>query len=219
MSAKASTKKSLEETIISAYMTYVLEHETLPKSIYKFCKEHKIKEEEFYSVFGSVAGIQKTIWKVFYRKTIDLIEKNKEYDEFSNKEKMLTFLFSFFELLNLNRSYVLFALKEQGHMLKNMEQLKDLRKKIKNFAKELIEDANADKSSKFSKHNPSLFSEGAWLQFIFLLKFWIDDNSAGFEKTDMAIEKSINTIFDVFDNTPLDSLMDFGKFLFKENLA
>lgn len=219
MSAKTSTKKTLEESIISTYMTYVLEHEAIPKSIYKFCKENEIEEEEFYSVFGSVAGIQKAIWTVFFRKTIDLIHKNKEYEAFSNKEKMLTFLFSFFELLNLNRSYVLFALQEKGHMLKNMEQLKDLRKEIKDFAKELIEDANADKSNKLSKHNPSLFSEGAWLQFIFLLNFWKEDNSAGFEKTDMAIEKSINTIFDVFDNTPLDSIMDFGKFLFKENLA
>ncbi len=219
MSSKTSTKKTLEETIISSYMTYVLEHETIPKSIYKFCKETDIEEEKFYSVFGSVEGIQKAIWRVFYRKTIDLIQKNKEYDNFSNKEKMLTFLFSFFELLNLNRSYVLFTLSEKGHMLKNMEQLKALRKDIKELATELIEDANADKSNKFSKHNPSLFSEGAWLQFVFLLNFWKEDNSAGFEKTDMAIEKSVNTIFDVFDNTPLDSIMDFGKFLFKENLA
>jgi hypothetical protein len=219
MSAKATAKKSMQETIISAYMTYVLEQETTPKSIYKFCKDNTIEEDEFYSAFGSVAGIQKAIWTVFYRKTIDLIEKNKEYDQFSNKEKMLTFLFSFFELLNLNRSYVLFALKEKGHMLKNLEQLKDLRREIKDFAKELIEDANSEKSNKFSKHNPSLFSEGAWLQFIFLLNFWKEDTSAGFEKTDMAIEKSINTIFDVFENTPLDSIMDFGKFLFKENFA
>jgi hypothetical protein len=51
---------------------------------------------------------------------------------------------------------------------------------------------------------------------LFLLKFWMDDDSAGFEKTDMAIEKSVNTIFDVFDNTPLDAVFDFGKFLWKE---
>ena len=43
----------------------------------------------------------------------------------------------------------------------------------------------------------------------------MDDNSAGFEKTDMAIEKSVNTVFDVFDNTPLDSIIDLGKFLWQ----
>jgi len=47
----------------------------------------------------------------------------------------------------------------------------------------------------------------------------MDDDSAGFEKTDVAIEKSIHTIFDVFENTPLDNIIDFGKFLFKEKFT
>jgi hypothetical protein len=50
------------------------------------------------------------------------------------------------------------------------------------------------------------------------LKFWKDDRSADFEKTDVAIEKSVNTIFDVFDNTPLEKVFDFGKFLYKETM-
>lgn len=36
------------------------------------------------------------------------------------------------------------------------------------------------------------------------------------KKTDVAIEKSINTVFDVFDHTPLENVIDFGKFLAKE---
>ena len=103
--------------------------------------------------------------------------------------------------------------------LKNLEQLKGVRVGIKNFAKELIEEDNAEKSSKITQHNPALFSEGAWVQFLFILKFWMEDTSADFEKTDIAIEKSVKTIFDVFDNTPLDSIIDFGKFLFKENFS
>ena len=34
----------------------------------------------------------------------------------------------------------------------------------------------------------------------------------------MAIEKSVNTIFDVFDNTPLEKVVDLGKFLYKEQM-
>ena len=47
----------------------------------------------------------------------------------------------------------------------------------------------------------------------------MNDNSAGFEKTDVAIEKSVNTVFDIFENTPLESIIDFGKFLWKEKMA
>ena len=219
MATKSQTKKIDEETIIGMYMDYVLEHEIVPKSIYKFCKLNKIKEEEFYGFFGSIEGLQIAIWEKLYTNTIGVMNKNKEYASFSNKDKMLTFFFSFFELLTMNRSYVLFALHEHKNVLKNLSQLKTLRVHIKTFATELIEAANADKTYKLTKNNPKIFSEGAWFQFLFLLKFWMDDSSVGFEKTDVAIEKSVKTVFDVFENTPLESLIDFGKFLYKENFA
>ena len=219
MATNTKAKKVTDDHIISMYMDYVLEHEIVPKSIYKFCKVNSIDESLFYENFGSVEGIQKAIWNKFYTNSEALISKNKEYDSFSNKDKMLTFFFSFFELLTLNRSYVLFALQSEKSLMKNMVQLKDLRKHVKAFASELIEDGNSAKTLKITKHNPKLFSEGAWLQFLFILKFWMDDDSPGFEKTDVAIEKSINTVFDIFENTPLDNIIDFGKFLFKEKLA
>ena len=219
MTAKTKTKKITDDVIISMYMDYVLEHEVVPKSIYKFCKSNGFDESVFYDNFGSVEGIRKAIWNKFYTNTEGLITKNEEFDSFSNQDKMLTFFFSFFELLILNRSYVLFALKSEKNVMKNLDQLKGLRKHIKGFASELIEDANAEKNFKITKHNPRVFSEGAWVQFLFILKFWMDDDSPGFEKTDVAIEKSIKTVFDIFDNTPLDNIIDFGKFLFKEKFV
>ncbi|GAB5475312.1 MAG: TetR family transcriptional regulator C-terminal domain-containing protein [Maribacter sp.] len=219
MAAKTKTKKISGEDIIAIYMEYVLEHEMVPKSIYKFCKHNGIEEPSFYDNFGSISGIQKAIWNTFFSHTQQLIEKNKDYEQFSNKDKMLTFFYSFFELLALNRSYVLFTLHNDKNVMKNMKQLKGLRKQVKTYATGLINDGNTGKNFKFTKHNPGLFSEGAWLQLLFILKFWIDDDSPGFEKTDIAIEKSIQTVFDVFDNTPLDNIIDFGKFLFKEKLT
>ena len=219
MVAKAKSRKLSENDLITMYMDYVLEHETKPKSVYRFCKINKITEAEFYDIFGSLESIPKGIWNKFYENTENLLNKNKEFDGFSNKDKLLTFLYSFFELLTLNRSYVLLALQQEKNPLKNLEQLKGLRKRIKKFVTGLIDGANEDKSLKITKHNPNLFSEGAWLQFLFLLKFWKEDDSKGFEKTDMAIEKSVNTIFDVFDNTPLENLIDFGKFLYKETFV
>jgi len=219
MAAKKSKEESMDDKIVSAYMAYALEHEKTPVSVYKFCQEIAISEDDFYKSYGSLDAVKKGIWNRFFQNTLGLLEKNKDYEGLSNKEKMLTFFFTMFELLTLNRSYVLFMLREQQSMPKNMTQLKGLRKRVKEYAADLIDQGNATKAYKISKHNPTVFSEGAWLQFLFLLKFWADDDSPGFERTDMAIEKSVNTIFDIFDNTPLDSLFDFGKFLYKEHLA
>ncbi|WP_350291280.1 TetR family transcriptional regulator C-terminal domain-containing protein [uncultured Croceitalea sp.] len=219
MATKTSTSKITDDKIIELYMDFVLEHESFPKSVYKFCKENKIKEDEFYAFFGSFEALQKGIWNKFHANTLNLLNKNKEYGSFSNKDKMLTYFYTFFELLTLNRSYVLFTLDGNRKMLDKMGELKELRVHLKEFAGELIEESNADKTLKITKQSPRIFSEGAWVQFLFLLKFWMNDSSPEFEKTDLAIEKSVTTIFDVFDNTPLDSIIDLGKFLYKENFA
>jgi len=200
-------------------MEYVLENGKRPASVFKFCKDHKIQEGEFYNVFGSFQGIRESIWIAFYENTINVLHKNPDYKAYPNREKMLAFFYTFFEVLTANRSYVLFALEEEKNQLKSLAQLRDLRIKVREFAGDLIEQANDEKSSRLSKNPVSIFSEGAWLQTLFLLKYWMDDNSARFEKTDVAIEKSVNAIFDVFNTTPLESVLDFGKFLFKENFT
>lgn len=97
--------------------------------------------------------------------------------------------------------------------------LKGLRTHFKSFATDLIELDNSSKSSKFTQFQPSVFSEAAWVQLLFTIKFWMEDASPNFEKTDVLIEKSINTVFEVFDNTPVEQLIDLGKFLFKERMA
>lgn len=219
MPAKTKTKKKLDQhKLICLYMDYVLTHEKYPKSVYKFAKDHDFEENDFYQFFGSFEALRNGIWTAFFENTTSLMHKNEEVSQYGSREKMLTFFFTFFEILSANRSYVLMALAEHEDMMKNMNQLKGLRKNIKSFAKELIEDDNDDKKFNFLKNSESVFSEGAWIQFLFLLKFWKDDTSPNFEKTDVAIEKSVNTIFDVFDNTPLEKVFDFGKFLYKEQM-
>ena len=90
--------------------------------------------------------------------------------------------------------------------IKNLEQLKGLRKNVKHFSKGLVTEGNKDKTLKFLQQPEEIFSEAAWIQLLFLLKFWMDDNSAQFESTDVAIEKSVNTVFDVFKPDDIASL-------------
>ena len=211
-----SKKKTIERAdIIAAYMDTVLMHEAYPKSIYKFCKDHKFEEQDFYNYFGSFEGLENAIWSDFYELTMNLLHKSKDFESYSNREKLLTFYYTFFEMLTANRSYVLMTLKRYEMPMKNLEQLKGLRSNVKDFAKTLIQEENEDQKIKLLKRNETVFSEATWVQLLFLMKFWMDDNSAGFEKTDVAIEKSVNTVFDVFDNTPLDSVIDLGKFLWQ----
>lgn len=219
MAKQAKTQKKITQAdVISMYMNHVLENEKYPKSVYKFAKENKISEEQFYSFYGSLEALQKDIWVQFYNNAAELIKGSAELQEASNRDKLLTFFYTLFEILTANRSYVLYVLNENDQELKNLKQLKDLRKHILNFASDLVEDENDEQNIKFLQRNKKIYAEGTWLQFLFLLKFWKEDDSASFEKTDVAIEKSVNTIFDILDNSALERVFDLGKFLYKEIL-
>jgi hypothetical protein len=61
------------------------------------------------------------------------------------------------------------------------------------------------------KKYPQLF----WLHMGFILMFWKDDSSSGFENTDAAIEKSVNLAFDLIGKGTVDSVIDFAKFLYQ----
>ena len=46
-----------------------------------------------------------------------------------------------------------------------------------------------------------------------------EEERIAFEQTDAFIEKSIRAIFDLFETTALESVLDLGKFLWKERMA
>jgi hypothetical protein len=214
-----SKKKPIDDNaIISTYMDYVLDKNEEPKNVFSFCKEHKINETEFYTFFGSIDALKQEIWVKFFENAMATVEGEEAFQTYSDKNKLLTLYFTLFEILTLNRSYVLFSLKENKEGLKNLKNLKQFRNHFKDFIVTIIDDNENMVSDKISKVTKPVFAEGAWIQFLFLLKFWMDDTSKSFEKTDVLIEKSVNTVVDLLDTKPFESLFDLGKFLWKEKM-
>lgn len=215
-----ATKKSTisKDKIVSLYMNYVLEHNEKPKTVFHFSKQNNISETEFYNFFGTLESVEKEIFKMFYENTIQLIEKDKEFDSYDMRSKLLSFNFTFFELLTANRSYVLFALKEEKNQLKSLMQLSSLRSHYKEFVSGIISEDLLIKQEQIQNIQEKAMQESFWVQLLLTMKFWLDDTSPALEKTDIYIEKSINTAFELMNVAPLDSLIDFGKFLFKEKV-
>lgn len=220
----AATKKIKEEKIlldenqiISYYMNDVLEDNHNIKNVYVFCKNNQIDEADFYSFYGSLNDVKESIWVKFFENAVTTIEKDENYFSYTNKNKLLTLYFTMFEILTLNRSYVVYSLEENKEGMKNVKQLKQLRNRLKDFVVDIMETSTSENENKVAKIAQPVFSEGAWIQFLFILKFWLDDKSRGFEKTDIIIEKSVNTVVDLLDTKPLENLIDLGKFLWKES--
>lgn len=215
-----ATKKSkiTKDSIVSMYMNYTLEQGEKPKSVYLFSKLNEFTEAEFYTFFGNLESIEKEIYNLFFEKTVELLNKDTNYDSYDMKSKLLSFYFTFFELLAANRSYVSMSLKEDKNQLKNLLQLSGLRNHFKKFIGEITTDEVRIQQEKIQDFQEKAIQESAWIQFLFTLKFWLEDGSANFEKTDIYIEKSVKLSFELMNVAPINSLIDFGKFIFKEKI-
>ena len=212
-------KKSISQTdIIRFYMDYVLMHDHKPKSVYAFAKDNNFDESKFYEFFSSFEALEQSIFKVFFDNTYNALEKSEDYQNFDPQNKLLSFYFTFFENLTANRSYVVHALKGNKDDMKSLRVLSQLKRSFNNYIERLginLIDVQQDQLQKIQTRG---LKESAWFQLLVTMKFWLDDTSTSFEKTDIFIEKSVRASFDLINITPLKSIIDFGKFLFKEKM-
>jgi len=212
----AKKKHILKEDIISYFMEYVLLNNKKPDSVYSFSKQYNFNEEDYYKFYGNFSALEQSIFKVFYEKTINLLEKNNEYQNYISRDKMLSFYYSFFELLTANRSYVVHALGSPTKNLKKIDTLKKLKKSFSNYIDKLDITLLETNEETLDKIQNKTLKESAWFQLLLTIKYWLEDTSPSFERTDIFIEKAVNTSFDLINITPLKSVLDLGKFLYKD---
>ncbi len=210
-------KKNISKNdMISFYMDYVLEHNKRPNSVHAFANHNNFEEPKFYEYFGGFDAIEKGIFKAFFDNTLMALEKSKDYSSFESRNKLLSFYFTFFENLTANRSYVIYALEKHKNTLKTYSLLSELKTAFSNYIKDLEIELIDTKQERLERIKNKGLQETAWLQLVLTIKFWMNDSSPSFEKTDILIEKSVNASFDVLNIVPLKSVIDLGKFLFKE---
>lgn len=223
--AKATNKPVITvDQIREAYIDYVLTHNEPPKSVYDFAKKLGISEAEFYNYFASFVAIEKSVWAIL---TIGAVEKIKEQEiwpQYSSREKILSFFYSYIELLKTKRSFIIYTLNKHGKKLSTPEILSDAKPIFENLAEDVIQDGLDSGELVQRKFFTKRYKDGLWVQFLFIINFWAEDDSNDFEKTDEAIEKGINVAFDLFQRSPIDNLFEYGKFLarngkFKEKMG
>lgn len=206
-----------KEKLLSLYGDYILSNGEKPKNIYLFAEENDFEEENFYQYFSGFEQIEKEILNHFFTKSLELCEQTENWNEMTSKEKLLNLHFTFFENLTMNRSLVLMILGETKR--KEWIILQELRKNFLEFTKQLtFENLEILEKAKESikNFNEKTREEALWLHFISIIEFWKKDQSPSFEKTDLYIEKTIDTGFEFINNEPLKKVMDLGKFLWKE---
>lgn len=214
----AQRRKISEEDIVTLYMDYVVEHDCRPNSIDEFIQFQEFDTIIFYNHFKSFKDLERTIYKILFENSLVILKQSSEYHSFSKKDKLLSLYFTFFENLSLNRAYIKITLKGLENQLKALSVFSKLRTRFLAFVDELdVETLNLNIDS-IENIQKKTIKESAWIQFLFTMKFWLDDTSEAFEKTDIFIEKSINTSFELLETKSLHNIIDFAKFLYQEKI-
>ncbi len=197
-----------------AYQHYVTHKGRRPKSIAKFCSKRNLTEKDFYAHYASFAQLEEDTWMHLLAQTLQTLASDETYSSYSVKEKLLSFYFTLFQEAQVQRSYFQFV---SGN-LRDPKLLKNnaFREKMMAYFQDLTQEGVDSNEIQARWQLERQYPHAAWVQFLFLWNFWLQDQSAGFTDTDLAIEKSVRWVFDLTGPSGFDSGIDLVKFLFRQ---
>jgi AcrR family transcriptional regulator len=207
----------MKEKIIELYIQLKMSQSNSVQNVFQFAKELNISEQEFYQFYPSLDAIESDIFKTWFENVKEKLQNTEVFNEYSTREKILSLYFTWIETLLSHRSFVLEVWKcRKGDLmhLGTPNFLRLLKESFEVMVTALINEGISKNELEDRKFLTDKYKDGLWVNFLFITNFWVKDNSVAFEKTDAAIEKSVNLAFDLMGKSPLDSMIDFGKFLF-----
>ncbi|MGF1533030.1 MAG: TetR/AcrR family transcriptional regulator [Bernardetiaceae bacterium] len=201
----------MKEQLKQAYIQYVREHGEAPASVFKLTQQMGKDEKTFYAEYTSFLQIEQEIWGDYFEQTLQQIEAEDVYAEYTVREKLLSFFYTLVERLKENRSFLVGS-TAHGLPKGTLDTFKD---KFREYARDLIDEGivrdEIEPRAFFSERYPDLL----WTEAHYLIKFWVKDQSPNFENTDAAIEKAVNFAMDLLGRNVADSTIDFVKFFFQ----
>ncbi len=212
----AKKKKISAPQLIDLYMDEVVRLQGKPTDIASFSIAHNFKEEQFYDHFESFTALDQEIFKILFDTSVATLVASTDFVSFGKKDKLLSLFYTFFENLTLNRDFIVVTIETYSNQLKALSVFSDMKISFSNFMGLLdfeTIDLNLEAIGNLQKTS---ITEGAWVQLLLTIKFWMTDTSEEFQKTDIFIEKSINTSIELLNTQSFHNILDLGKFLYNE---
>ncbi len=205
-------------SIRNHYIEYVLENGKKPASVFSFAKHLKISESDFYNFYTNFEAIEQDVWKSIFVETLETLESDKTYQDYQAKDKLLAFYYMWVQKMRANRSFIMMQkCSKTNSILPNADGLEAFKKVFYTYMAQIIQTGIDNNEIKDRKFLTDKYVSGYWFQTLFVLNYWLKDTSTNFEMTDAAIEKIVNLGFKLISDNAIDSLVDFGKFMFQKS--
>lgn len=215
-SAESAPPLSDRARIRAAYRAHLLRHGAPPATVFVLAEELGLSESAFYEQYATFEAIDRDLFRNFIAEARAQAEATPEYAAYSVREKLLAFYYTLVERLRDERSYIQLKVTRRGLFSKPTPvYLQDAKTAFEQFVEELLMEARLNKEVVNRPLISDRYAAGFWYQLLFVLDFWLRDTSANFERTDEAIEKAVTLSFDLLGRNPLDSAVEFARFLWR----
>lgn len=198
-------------------MDAVVKNQGKPSDIESFAKEYTFETEVFQDYFKDFEELDGAIFKTLIDVSIATLLESPDFASFNKKDKLLSLYYTLFENFTLNREFIELTIKSYGLSFSTISLFNPLKKSFMAFVDSLNMETLSFNDTIESLQKKSI-KEGFWVQFLLTVKFWLDDASEQSEKTDIFIEKSINTGLELLNTRSLNNIIDLGKFLYAEKI-
>ncbi len=214
--SKAGTPTDLRAKILVAFAAHWSEEGRPPRSVARFCKELGITEVIFYKHFPSLHAVEKAFWRHWITEVISAVEEGEDWEEFTARERYLSFLFALTQSAIARRSLLL----ERFHDISPISHpaaLEGMRSEFLEFTGRLIDRGTESGEIAERRGLTTLYPGILYVHLRWVIDQWLKDESEEFERTDAFIEKTVTLAFDLFRSQALDSAADLIRFLLPGN--
>ena len=199
--------------LIEAYKRLAFEKGTLPVSRMEIASAASLDIVDFETTFSTLEALQEAVWVQYLRTTLETLETSEEYAQYSVREKMLAYYYTFFENLGKEDEFVKMFAPKLGIWNYNPTFLGGFKHSFLIFVNELLKEGIESGEIAERMMIGDEYAGWHWPQMLFLLNKWITDESANHKVSDQAVEKAVNLGFDIMGRNVVDSAFDFAKFM------
>lgn len=197
------------------FVLHLLRNGKSPVTVYAFCENLGLQEQEFYRFYGSFKALEKDIWADMFEEVNAVLQSDENYPDYTSYEKWLSFLYTLIEEFKANRSYVMLRCENLERKELRPWFLAGFKANLFDFISEIVSQGLESEEIAARPLITAKYNEVLWVQFLYVLRVWVNDESEDFQITDAAIEKTSVMLFEMMKRGPIDMLIDFVKFAYQ----
>jgi hypothetical protein len=196
----------------SAYISFVAAEQRRPASPAELGFSSALAGEDFPAGWRK---LEAAILRRRFDAALRLLSSDARAASYNSPETLLALFFTWFEQMGDLHPFMQTLHRLDPQPVLGESYLAEVKPAFLDLMKGLVAEGVENGAIARRWGATSFYPDLFWAKAALLMRFWLYDDSPGFERTDAAIEKSLRFLFDLIQPNALDSGTDLFRFLFR----